>query len=124
MSDFSQQFAMQWYEQHIAKNKEPKKYLLWVDDLRDVPNNYIGEYHIIIARSYKEAINELNRFRYNIICLDHDLGEEKTGYDICKYIIENNIYCDEFRIHTSNPVGRKNMTELLTRYTRARIIQM
>ena len=24
------------------------------------------------------------------------------------YIIENNIPCDEYRIHTSNPVGRKN----------------
>ena len=29
-----------------------------------------------------EAIKELHRFRYNIICLDHDLGEEKTGYGI------------------------------------------
>lgn len=113
-------FSQKWYEEHI-KRKEPKKYLLWVDDLRGIPNNYIGEYHIIIARNYKEALQELNRFRYNIICLDHDLGEEKTGYDICKYIIENNIQCDEFRIHTRNPVGRDNMVQLLRRYTNSNI---
>ena len=123
MNSFDQKFAMDWYEKHIAKHKEPKKYLLWIDDLRGIPNSYIGEYHTVIARSYNEAIHELHRFRYNIICLDHDLGEEKTGYDVCKYIIENNIQCDEFRIHTSNPVGRKNMTELLRRYTRAIIRQ-
>ena len=123
MNSFDQKFAMDWYEKHIAKNKEPKKYLLWIDDLRGIPNSYIGEYHTVIARSYNEAIKELHRFRYNIICLDHDLGEEKTGYDVCKYIVENNIQCDEFRIHTSNPVGRKNMTELLQRYTRALIRQ-
>lgn len=123
MNNFNNYFAMKWYEDHLAKRKEPKKYLLWIDDLRGIPNNYIGEYHTVIARSYNEAIHELHRFKYDIICLDHDLGEEKTGYDICKYIIENNISCKEFRIHTSNPVGRKNMTDLLKRYTNAIIRQ-
>jgi len=117
-------FQQKWYNDNIWHKKEPKKYLLWIDDLRGVPNSYIGEYEIIYARSYDEAIKELHRFRYDIICLDHDLGEEKTGYDICKYIVENHIYCKEFRIHTSNPVGRKNMTDLLRRYTNANIVQM
>lgn len=121
MNSFDKQFAMNWYEQHLAKRKEPKGYLLWVDDLRGVPNHYIDEFHIVIARNYNEAIRELHRFRYNVICLDHDLGEEKTGYDICKYIVENNIWCDEFRIHTRNPVGRDNMIQLLRRYTKANI---
>ena len=116
-------FTFDWFQKQLNKRKEPKKYLLWIDDLRHIPNHYIDNYHIVIARSYKEAIKELHRFRYNVICLDHDLGEEKTGYDICKYIIEHHIWCDEYRIHTSNPVGRKNMTELLSRYTKAIIRQ-
>jgi hypothetical protein len=116
-------YSQEWFLKQVVKNKEPKGYLLWVDDVRPVPNNYIGDYYLIIARSYDAAIKELNRFRYDVICLDHDLGEEKTGYDICKYIIENRISCNEFRIHTSNPVGRQNMTQLLSRYTGAIIKQ-
>lgn len=112
-------FSQYWYKNFLEAKKEPKKHLLWVDDLRDIPNNYIGEYHTVIARNYDEAIKELNRFRYDIISLDHDLGEGKSGYDICKYIIENNIQCNEFRIHTRNPVGRDNMIQLLRRYTKS-----
>lgn len=117
MNDYEAQchFAFNWYKNYLDK-KKPKQYLLWVDDLRGIPNNYIGEYHTVVAHTYNEAINELHRFRYNIICLDHDLGEEKTGYDICKYIIENHIQCDEIRIHTQNPVGRQNMVQLLRHY--------
>ena len=115
MNSFDQKFAMDWYEKNIKK--EPKRYLLWVDDLRPVPNNYRDKYEIIIARDYDEAVSYLHRFRYDVICLDHDLGDGPTGYDLCKYIIAKHIYCPEYRIHTSNPVGRKNMAELLERYT-------
>lgn len=124
MNNVNNYFVMKWYKDHVATNKGPKKYLLWIDDLRGIPNNYIGEYHTVIARSYNEAIHELHRFRYDIICLDHDLGEEKTGYDICKYIIENNIHCNEYRIHTSNPVGRDNMLQLLRNYCRGSVIRV
>lgn len=117
MNNVDSYFSNQWYKEFLESKKQPKKYLLWVDDLRGIPNNYIGEYHTVIARNYNEAIRELKRFKYDIISLDHDLGEEKSGYDICKYIIENNIHCNEFRIHTRNPVGRDNMVQLLRRYT-------
>lgn len=103
----------------LNKRQKPKKYLLWVDDIRPIPNEYLMKYHTSIAKTYDEAIHELHRFRYNVICLDHDLGNDKTGYDICKYIVENHIWCDEFRIHTQNPVGRQNMVQLLQRYTNA-----
>lgn len=95
------------------------KHYLYVDDIRE-PNIAQDDKNlnvIFIARTYKDAIKELNIYKYDIIDLDHDLGEEKTGYDICKYIVENNIRFDEIRIHTSNPVGRDNMIQLLERYT-------
>ena len=122
MNSFDNYFVVQWYEKYKEKHK-PKGMLLWVDDVRHVPNNYIGDYNIHIAKNYNEAINELTMFRFNVICLDHDLGDGPTGYDICKFIVENHIYCPEYRIHTNNPAGRKNMTELLNRYTRAVIRQ-
>lgn len=104
-------------------NQTHKKYLLWIDDIRPIPNDYINTYHVIVARSYKEAISKLNSMKFDVICLDHDLGEDFTGYDICKYIIEHNIQCSEYRIHTSNVVGRQNMTQLLNRYTNSLIKQ-
>ena len=123
MNDFDKQFAIQWYEKY-RENHKPTKFLLWVDDLRPIPNEYRDNYQVRWARDYDEAVTELHRFRFDVICLDHDLGEGPTCYDLCKYIIAKNIYCPEYRIHTSNPVGRRNMTELLERYTDARIIQM
>ena len=101
-------------------NKIWDKYVLWIDDTRGIPMSYIEKnYHITWVLTYEDAIKELKKFKYDIIDLDHDLGEEKSGYDICKYIIENNIKCSEFRIHTMNPVGRENMMHLLKRYTNA-----
>lgn len=98
------------------------KDLLYIDDLR-TPCNYIqNHYNVIIARTFKDAINELNKRKYKVIDLDHDLGEEKTGYDICKYIVENNIKITRAYIHSSNPVGRFNMYQLLHRYCKCDII--
>ena len=98
------------------------KDLLYIDDLR-TPCNYIqNHYNVIIARTFKDAINELNKRKYKVIDLDHDLGEEKTGYDICKYIIENDIKITRVYIHSNNHVGRFNMYQLLHRYCKCDII--
>ena len=44
-------------------------------------------------------------------------GEEKTGYDIAKYIVASNIKIKEgFKIHSANPIGRYNISQLLTHY--------
>lgn len=98
--------------------------LLYVDDIRkpNIIRYSTYSYKIIVSRNYDDAINMLNICKFNAIDLDHDLGEEKTGYDICKYIIENNIKLDRVYIHTSNPVGRDNMKQLLERYTNNQII--
>ena len=55
-------------------------------------------------------------YTFDIISFDHDLGEDKTGYDIAKYIVENNINIGGFNIHSMNVVGRKNIRDLLTHY--------
>lgn len=119
MNNFDLQFMNRYLNQQKSKPN-----LLWIDDIRKCPNNYIGYYNIYIAKNYKEAIYKINRINFGIICLDHDLGEDKTGYDICKYIINKHINIKEYRIHTSNPVGRDNMVQLLRHYTQAKIIIM
>jgi hypothetical protein len=85
---------------------------VYLDDVRIAPKGFIT------VRNYCECIEILNKNKLNIgiLSLDHDLGEEKTGYDITKYMVEHNIWADEIYLHTKNPVGRDNMFQLLMRY--------
>lgn len=89
-----------------------KKINIYLDDLRDIPKNFIG------ARNIDEAIKLFNTYNIGIISLDHDLGNVSgillpTGYDFVKYFCEHGLYADSIYIHTDNPVGRENMYETL-----------
>lgn len=91
---------------------------LFIDDIRN-PNSYIKSREkdlIVVARTYDAAIQALNNLQLNYIFFDNDLGEDKEGYDIAKYIVKNHIQIDGFHIHSMNPVGVKNIRELLTHY--------
>ena len=91
------------------------KRFLFIDDLR-TPAEYTN-FKIYIARTYDEAIKALNIYTFDIISFDHDIGIGPTGYDIAKYIVENNIRIkDGFKVHSSNPVGRYNISQLLIHY--------
>lgn len=81
------------------------KNYLYIDDIR-IPEKK-QDYQLYIARNYNEAINALTQQEFDIISFDHDIGIGKTGYDIAKYIVENNIKIKEgFFVHSSNPVGK------------------
>ena len=93
------------------------KNYLYIDDIRKVNKDLFNKFNIYIVKNYNEAINILNNYDIDIIDLDHDLGEEKTGYDIAKYIVASNIKIKEgFKIHSANSVGRYNISQLLTHY--------
>ena len=56
--------------------------------------------------SYDEMIRLLTENKGNIanISLDHDLGEIRSGYDVCKWMVENEVYpTNSITIHSSNP---------------------
>ena len=90
---------------------------VFIDDIRDIPNN---EFRMgVRIRDFESAIEYLTKYGNNspiVVSFDHDLGEEKTGYDIAKYIVENQIPLVGFRIHSANPVGQFNIRQLLTHY--------
>ena len=44
-----------------------------------------------------------------------DLGEDKTGYDFAKWLIEHQVI-GYFSVHSLNFVGRANIVQLLTHY--------
>ncbi len=86
---------------------------IFLDDCRPCPDGYI------LAKNYIEMIKllEENKGQIEGISLDHDLGEDKSGYDVCKWMVENDNYPEKFiTIHSSNPIGVKNMMQLLDRY--------
>ena len=109
---------------------------IYVDDIREddtwFRQNLDGSlWTPIVCRSYNQAIRVINEFyqdHYIILDLDHDLGDldaendgeynpnAPSGYDICKYVVENHIPLIGFHIHSMNPVGAENMRQLLQRY--------
>lgn len=94
-----------------------KEIYIYIDDMRQP---FI--HNAIWVKSYDEAIaamrNAVEVMNIPItltIDFDHDLGEEKTGYDFAKWLIEQN-YIGKFRIHSMNPVGANNIRQLLKHY--------
>lgn len=89
-----------------------KKYI-YIDDLREplIPE---AEW----VKTYDEAISVLQRIPkgcYLSVDFDHDLGSDRTGYDIALWLVKNE-YTGRFRVHSMNPVGRNNIRSLLTHY--------
>ena len=89
---------------------------IYLDDVRSMPFGF--DIHV---RNYKDCIYWLSR--NDSICtlsLDHDLGEDKTGYDVICWIEEqcyNNKFVlpYEILIHSANPVGRANIQRVIDR---------
>ena len=90
-----------------------RKVKLWIDDERHPPMDYLAW-----CTNSMDAIRFIDKFwgRIEVISFDHDLGDESygTGYDVLKFM-EEKVYQESwepqmtFRIHSANPVGRKNM---------------
>ena len=80
------------------------KYGLWLDDERQPSQSVINRVETYFwAQSYEDAIFYLANFtdedRYEdvFVSFDHDLGEEKSGYDFAKYLLEHHIEIGGFR---------------------------
>lgn len=95
--------------------------ILLIDDLRDflVPDT---DTEITIARTSQQALDILaQKNDWDELWLDHDLGGDDTIMVIVDYLSEK-AFLDEpvnvgmVFIHTSNPVGRKQMKLTLDRY--------
>lgn len=89
---------------------------LWLDDLRTAPEGWVH------ARTAEEAINHLKTGQVEMASFDHDLGynpdlTETTGYDVCKWMAENNVWPKmKPNVHSANPVGKANMQGVIDRY--------
>lgn len=117
-----------------------KKLKLYLDDVR-IPND--PEW--IVVKNYDEFVAQirLNGLEnFDVISLDHDLGEdamteyytnvqnnynlnydnikEKTGLDCCKFLVEysmtNEVPLPLVYVHSANPIGSHNMMGYINNY--------
>lgn len=107
-----------------------KKRLLWLDDIRDPMNDNWLSYSpigknvdVYWVKSYQEFVDWItNNGLPDGICFDHDLGEDKTGYDAAKwlvdYCIDQQLMIPRWNIQSSNPVGSINIDSILFNYMR------
>lgn len=95
--------------------------------------DYLSEMYsgceIYCARNYAQAINLLAAHKFELVSLDHDLGDfyvaemdenlvERTGSEVAEYIknMPADQIPDEIIIHSSNPVGARRMLSILDGY--------
>jgi hypothetical protein len=92
---------------------------LLIDDQRNLPADRV-------ARTYQEGIEALAERHWDILYLDHDLGDfsgvggrELTGYDIACWLERNPQHLPgRIEIVTNNPAGRSRIEAALRRCRR------
>jgi hypothetical protein len=95
--------------------------ILLIDDLRDFLV-LDTDAEITIARNSQQALDILAQQNdWDELWLDHDLGGDDTIMVVVDYLsekafLDEPVNVDMVFIHTSNPVGRKQMKLTLDRY--------
>jgi len=83
---------------------------LFVDDFYDAPEGWT------VARTSEEAIALLNKGNVVECTLDHDLGDDDTGYRVVCWMEEHDIWpVDGVRCHSSNGPGIQRIELALKR---------
>lgn len=90
---------------------------LFVDDIRNPPDD---SWHL--ARSSEEAIKMCQAVWPSELALDHDLGGEDRIMDFLKSLQEmsEDKPIPKWKIHSANPVGRKNIKSFMMSWEKSR----
>lgn len=103
------------------------KKILLIDDQRrpdKVPTGNLGdngetEYFkpedVQVARDYNEGIKQLKEHRYDLLLLDHDLGDSNgNGYDVLCWLEENSEHLPAgIKLVTANGPGGQRMLQVI-----------
>ena len=95
---------------------------IWLDDTREP--YFAPDESVIWVKTYDEFVSMVKGVGKNIsdciVHFDHDLGEDKNGYDCAKWLIdwciENEFTVPDYDIQSSNPVGRENINSVFKSY--------
>ena len=83
--------------------------------------NMFNNQSLTIVNTAEDAINLVNYIKFDVIFLDHDLGErvyvdseeKNTGYQVAKILSDSMNSKTPIIIHSWNPIGVKNMKNTL-----------
>lgn len=101
------------------------RFYIWLDDVRPIPQkvlDYCNENNISalqvtsVYAAKKLFVQCIRSEDIYLIDFDHDLGNDESGYDFAKWLLEEEVEPQYFAIHSMNPVGAKNIHQLLTHY--------
>jgi hypothetical protein len=114
------------------------KRLLWLDDIR---NPFQSDWIIRFAPDYEIGIDDISwaknfeefteyfalRGMPDLICFDHDLGEDSpSGHECAKWLVnycmDQDLNIPDWRVQSANPVGKENINCLLFNYKKSRIL--
>jgi CheY-like chemotaxis protein len=99
--------------------------ILILDDLHERHEGFrkiLYQHTLTHVMCYSEAVAALKWNRYDMLCLDHDLGDIdmgddgrfKTGCDVAAWLEKNPARCPaKVLVHSHNPVGVKNILDCL-----------
>lgn len=114
----------QEYDNKAIHERQMKKHYahIWLDDFR-APMVPDGE-SIFWLKNYDGFVSCVmglgEKISSCIVHFDHDLGEEKSGYDCAKWLIDwclkNDYGVPDYDIQSSNPVGRQNIESVFESY--------
>jgi len=77
--------------------------VLVIDDYKDMKATYI-------ARTFEDGVKKLKRERWDVLYLDHNLGEyKKSGYDVMQFLKDNKQFLPKMILCLSDSPGGKNM---------------
>lgn len=109
-----------------------KEKIIWLDDTREpislLEDGFYKESDIRICRNYSQFVEAIQKDGLpEIICFDHDLGEEKSGYDCAKFVVDycikNKVKLPQWYIQSMNIVGSMNINSLLKNYKKHETLQ-
>jgi hypothetical protein len=100
---------------------------IWLDDIRPAPPGWEW------AKSYEQGVALFKANQIEAASLDHDLGYilhpddddmrvypaealAPTGYDFAMFLMAENLWPASLAVHSSNPVGVRNMCGIIERY--------
>ncbi len=99
---------------------------LWIDDIRPAPSE-----DWTVAKTVTSAIRALARFGFDEISIDHDISHQVTVgslgrpypcdecfcavayYLFAKFVDKPKVLFPKITLHSSNPVGAKEMFDIL-----------
>ena len=95
--------------------------ILYVDD-ESLPRRWYDEQNLIQrATTYEEAINKIQKDKFDIIDIKLEIKGASNGCDIIRYIIKEQLEVPYIYIHSKDAEMRSQMIKLLKNFTKSQI---